>query len=119
MGAFEYLGGLPKGTAAQAVDVTVRRESVRFQQGTFLRGWSHSLPLAAITSVEQVTAEQAAARGVATPLGLHEEHFLAIEARQGDDAISVILRGQWAELDELRQSILKARMRAAKQWKSR
>jgi hypothetical protein len=118
MGTFEYLGGLPKGAATQTVEVTVRRESVRFQHGNFLRGWSHSLPLATITSVEQVTAEQAAARGITTPVGLHDEHFLAIEAGQGDGVISVILRGQWAELDELRQNILKGRMRAAKQWKS-
>ena len=119
MGALEYLGGLPKGTATESVEVTVRRESVRFQHGTFLRGWSHALPLTAITSVEQVTAERVAAAGIEAPSAHEHEHFLAIEARQGDGTIVVILRGQWAELDELRQSILKGRMRAAKQWKSR
>ena len=118
----EYLGGLPKGNAAEVVEVTVQQRELRFRQGGFLRGWSYHLPLAMVVGVELTTAREIAASGT-LPAGVmalpeHQgEHLLAIEARQGEHTSPIVLRGQWAEVDELRQAILKARMRAAKQWK--
>ena len=117
----EYLGGLPKGHAAEVVKVTVQQRGLRFRQGGFLRGWSFHLPLDMVAGVELTTAREIATRGT-LPVGVlappehHGEHLLAIEARQGEQSTSIVLRGQWAEVDQLRQAILKARMRAAKQW---
>ena len=117
----EYLGGLPKGHAAEVVEVTVRQRGLHFRHGGFLRGWSYDLPLAMVVGVELTTAQEIATRGT-LPAGVvalpeHQgEHLLAIEARQGEQTTSIVLRGRWAELDQLRQTILKARMRAAKQW---
>ncbi len=119
----EYLGGLPKGNAAEVVEVTVQPRGLRFRHGGVLRGWSYDLPLAMVVGVELTTAQEIATRGT-LPAGVvalpeHQGgHLLAIEARQGEQTTSIVLRGQWAELDQLRQTILKARMRAAKQWKS-
>ena len=119
----QYLGGLPKGSVAEVVEVTVQQRGLRFRHGGFLRGWSYHLPLDMVTGVELTTAQEIATRGT-LPAGVmatpeHQEgHLLAIEARQGEQTTSIVLRGEWAELDQLRQAILKARMRAAKQWKS-
>lgn len=123
MTTVEYLGGLPKGKAEELVEVTVQQRTLHFKQGRFLRGWSQHLPLAEIERVELATAQEIGAKGVLPAdvvalLEHHQEHLLAIDTRQGTDTTSVILRGPWAELDQLRQDILKARMRAAKQWKS-
>ena len=119
----EYLGGLPRRRGAALVAVTVDRRGVRLKQGGFLRGWSHHLPFARIASVELATAREVEARGL-LPAGAEDlpgqarQHFLALEAPPGDRAPSVILRGSWADLGRLRQDILQARMRAAKQWQS-
>ena len=117
----EYLGGLPKGSVAAVVEVTVLQRGLRFRHGGFLRGWSCHLPLALVVGVELTTARELATRGtlpvgVMAPPERQGGHLLAIEARQGDGTSSIVLRGQWAEVDQLRQTILKARMRAAKQW---
>jgi hypothetical protein len=117
----EYLGGLPQGHAAAVVEVTVRQRGLHFRHGGFLRGWSYDLPLALVVGVELTTARELAARGT-LPAGVvalpeHQGgHLLAIEARQGEQTTSIVLRGRWAEVDQLRQTILRARMRAAKQW---
>ena len=117
----EYLGGLPQGHAAAVVEVTVRQRGLHFRHGGFLRGWSYDLPLAMVVGVELTTARELATRGT-LPAGVvalpeHQGgHLLAIEARQGEQTTSIVLRGRWAEVDQLRQTILKARMRAAKQW---
>jgi hypothetical protein len=119
----EYLGGLPRRQDAARVEVTVDRRALRFKQGGFLRGWSHQLPFDRIASVELTTAREVEARGLLPPSiqdlpGQARAYFLALEAPPGDHAPSVILRGPWADLDRLRQDILQARMRAAKQWQS-
>ncbi len=119
----EYLGGLPQRQDAAPVEVTVDRRALHLKHGGFLRGWSYQLPLASIASVELTTAREVRARGILSPrsaalLGQAREDLLAIDASPGASTVSVILRGPWAELEHLRQEILKARMRAAKQWRS-
>ena len=123
MTTVEYLGGLSKGKAGDLVEVTVQQRTLHLKRGRFLLGWSQHLPLAEIARVELATAEEIGVKGLLPPdvvalLGHHQEHLLAIDMRQGEDTTSVILRGPWAELDQLRQTILKGRMRASKQWKS-
>jgi hypothetical protein len=119
----EYLGGLPGRQDAARVEATVDQRALRFKQGGFLRGWTHHLPLAEIASVELTTAQEVRAQGLLPPgaeaaSGAERAYFLAIAAPPGDRAPPIILHGPWADLEHLRQAILQARMRAAKQWKS-
>lgn len=123
MAAVEYLGGLPGREKAVPVEVTVHGQALRVRHGGFLGGWTYQLPLAAIARVEMTTLGEVREAGrlpsadLAAP-GEAGERLLAIDSVPEADPVALVLRGPWATLDQLRQDVLKGRMRAAKQWHS-
>jgi hypothetical protein len=121
--AVEYLGGLPRHQRAGAVVATLQGDTLRLKHGHLFGGWSYQVPLTAITSVESVTAREVLdtnliAPAEATRLDQPHERLLLIAVAPGDHTATVVLRGPWSALSDLRQSILQGRMRAAKQWHS-
>ena len=121
MMAIEYVGGLPGRGAVTPVAASVQDDTLRLKHGRLFGGWSYQVPLAAIVSVELATTQEVLAAkhlsdAVAAGLDQPQERFLAVAVSAGDHPTTIILRGPWATLSELRQAILQGRMRAAKQW---
>lgn len=123
MAEIEYLGGLHGHDRAAPVGAAVQNDTLRIKHGHLFGGWSYQVPLTAITSVESMTAREVLdanliASSEATRLDQPHERLLLIATAPGDHTASIVLRGPWAALSELRQAILQGRMRASKQWHS-
>jgi hypothetical protein len=123
MNELEYLGGLPGHDRAAQVGATVQHETLRLKHGHLFGGWSYQVPLAAVTSAESSTAREVLATNLLAPaaavrLDQPHERLLIIATAPGDHTATIVLRGPWIALSDLRQAILQGRMRAAKQWHS-
>jgi hypothetical protein len=121
MADIEYLGGLRGHDRAAPVGVTVQSDSLRLKHGHLLGGWSYQVPLTAITSAESATAREILAANLLAPaeaarLDQPHERLLLIAVAPDDHTATIVLRGSWNTLSDLRQAILQGRMRAAKQW---
>ena len=123
MTEIEYLGGLRGHDRAAAVGAAVQNDTLRLKHGHLFGGWSYQVPLTAVTSVESSTAREILAANLlgsesAARLDQPHERLLLIATAPGDHTATIVLRGPWAALSELRQAILQGRMRASKQWHS-
>ncbi len=123
MAEVEYLGGLPGREGAVPIAALVQGDTLRLKYGRLFGGWSSQLPLAAITSAELLTASDLLADAllpatIAARLDEPQERLLVIGIPLDHQPATIILRGPWATLSDLRQAILQGRMRAAKQWHS-
>ena len=123
MTAIEYLGGLPGRATINPIAASVQDDTLRLKHGRLFGGWSYQVPLAAIISVELTTVREIVAGNHLPPTvvaGLDQSQlgYLAVAVQPSDKPATIILRGPWADLASLRQSVLQGRMRAAKQWRA-
>ena len=121
MTTVEYLGGLPGHEAIAPVTVAVRDETLRLRHSRLFGGWSYRVPLVGIASAELATAREAQTQGlpaapVAADPGQPQSSLLTIVIQEEQLQTTIVLRGPWAMISDLRQEILRGRMRAAKQW---
>src|SRR3954469_8614662 len=116
MAGVEYLGGLPGREKVEPVEVAVHGQALRIRRGGFLGGWSYQLPLAAIARVELTTLAEVREAGHLPAANLPaqvppDERLLAIDSVPEADPVAIVLRGSWPALDQLRQDVLRGRMR--------
>ena len=119
--AVEYVGGIPGRAAVSPIVASVQDDTLRLKHGRLFGGWSYQVPLTAIISAELTTTQEVLEGShlpdaVAAGLDQPQERFLAVAVPAGDHSTTIILRGPWATLSDLRQAILQGRMRASKQW---
>jgi hypothetical protein len=123
MSEIEYLGGLPGHERAAAVGATVQGDTLRLKHGHLFGGWSFQVPLTAVASAESATAREVIDANLlpateAARLDQPHERLLLIAVSPDERPATIVLRGPWAALSDLRQALLQGRMRAAKQWHS-
>lgn len=120
MATVEYLGGLPGHEAIAPVTVAVRDETLRLRHSRLFGGWSYRVPLVGIASAELATAREAQAQGLPAATGgapgQPQGSLLTIVVQEEQLQTTIVLRGPWTMISDLRQEILRGRMRAAKQW---
>ena len=121
MATIEYLGGVPRRAASGPIAATVRDDTLQLRHSRFFGGWSYRVALTAIDSAELATAQEVRAGGLlpeaaTAELGQSQGRLLAIVVGGARCPTTIILRGPWPIIAELRQEILRGRMRAARQW---
>lgn len=121
MVGIEYLGGVPRRTEVKPIAASVHSDTLQLKHGRLFGGWSFQVPLSMVLSVEltnrrEIESGTPVAAAIATSPHQPQVGFLTIVAMVRDEPTTIILRGPWPALSELRQAILKGRMQAAKQW---